>query len=284
MAQRVEETMVDKRLIAAGVAVLVLALAAGGVYWWRQRGAASAVVATPPPPVVTAPLPAPAPAPAPSEPVIRHPIAGADAASAPSPTLDRAALVDLLGSKAANAFIQFDGFVPRIVATVDNLARPHAAPRLWPVHPAAGRFTIERSGETEQIATANAARYTPFVLFAEGIDSRRAVALYRRHYALFQQAWGDLGYPRSYFNDRLVEVIDHLLATPAPAAPVKVRLTEVKGPEPITQPWLRYEYVDPTLEGLSSGQKMLIRMGPENARRLKAKLMELRRLVASGGK
>ena len=271
--------MVDKRLIAAGVAALVLALAAGGVYWWRQRVAPPPGM-TMPPPVARAPVSAPAPAP--SEPVIRHPIEAADAASAPSTTLDRAALVELLGSKMANAFVQFDGFVPRLVATVDNLARPHAAPRLWPVHPTPGRFTVERSGEAEQIATANAPRYTPFVAFAEGIDSRRAVALYRRHYALFQQAWGDLGYPRTYFNDRLVEVIDHLLATPEPAAPVKVKLTEVKGPEPITQPWLRYEFADPKLDTLSSGQKMLIRMGPDNARRLKAKLMEVRRLVASG--
>jgi hypothetical protein len=121
------------------------------------------------------------------------------------------------------------------------------------------------------------------VQFVETVDSPRAVALYRRHYALFQQAYGDLGYPRAYFNDRLVEVIDHLLATPEPAGPVKVRLTEVKGPVAPAQPWVRYEFADPGLEALSSGQKMLVRMGPENARRLKAKLAELRRLVASGG-
>jgi len=271
--------MVDKRVVAGGVVVLVLALAAGGIYWWRQRAAVPPPVALPPP-VATAPLPAPAPAP--SEPVIRHPIEAADAASAPAATLDRAALVELLGNKAATTFLQFDGFVPRLVATVDNLARPHAAPRLWPVHPAAGRFAVERGATSEQIAAANAARYAPFVQFVEGVDSRRAVALYRRHYALFQQAWVDLGYPRGYFNDRLVEVIDHLLATPEVAAPIAVRLTEVKGPQPLTQPWLHYEFADPQLEALSSGQKMLLRMGPDHARRLKAKLAEIRRLVASG--
>lgn len=275
--------MVDKRLIAGGVVVLVLALAAGGALWWRQRGAVPPARLATPPPVAAAPQPAPAPAPA--EPTIRHPIDGAEAASAPAgaaPAIDRATLAELFGHKAANFFLQFDGFVPRVVATVDNLARPHAAPRLWPVNPTAGRFTVERSADAEQIASVNALRYTPFVQFAESIDSPRAVALYRRHYALFQQAWGDLGYPRLYFNDRLVEVIDHLLATPVPAGQVKVKLTEVKGPEPLTQPWLHYEFADPGLEALSSGQKLLIRMGPDNARRLKAKLAELRRLIASG--
>jgi hypothetical protein len=121
-----------------------------------------------------------------------------------------------------------------------------------------------------------------FVRFVEGIDTPRAVALYRQHYTRFQESYADLGYPRGYFNDRLVEVIDHLLATPELSATPRVRLTEVKGPQPMTQPWLHYEYADPALESLSSGQKILIRMGPDNARRLKAKLAEFRRLVAAG--
>jgi hypothetical protein len=272
----------DKRLVAGGV-VLAVALVAGGAYWWKQRGATIPPAYTPP--VATAPDVTRPTAPPPAEPVIRHPIDGAEpAASAPGTPagLDRAALSELVGQKAALTFLQFEGFVPRFVATVDNLARPHAAPRLWPVNPVPGRFTVERTADLEQIAAVNASRYAAFVQFAEGIDTPRAVALYRRHYALFQQAWGDLGYPRAYFNDRLVEVIDHLLATPSPVPPVKVRLTEVKGPQPLTQPWLHYEYADPGLESLSSGQKMLIRMGPENARRLKAKLAEFRRLVATG--
>ena len=273
----------DKRLVAGAVALLVIALGAGGVIWWRQRGASVPPAYTPP--VAAVPETAPPPAPAPSAPVIRHPIETADAAaSAPAgadPAVDRATLIDLLGQKAALAFLQFDGFVPRFVATVDNLARPHAAPRLWPVNPTSGRFTTERAGNAEQIAASNALRYAAFVRFAEAIDTPRAVALYRRHYPLFQQAWGDLGYPRSYFNDRLVEVIDHLLEAPTPAGPVAVRLTEVKGPQPLSQPWLHYEFEDPGLEALSSGRKMLVRMGPENARRLKAKLAEFRRLIAT---
>ena len=61
-----------------------------------------------------------------------------------------------------------------------------------------------------------------------------------------------------------------------------MHLVEVKGEHASRQPWVRYEFVDPQLQALSSGQKMLVRMGPENARRLKAVLAELRRRVATG--
>ncbi|MCC2673139.1 MAG: hypothetical protein K0R58_86, partial [Ramlibacter sp.] len=64
--------------------------------------------------------------------------------------------------------------------------------------------------------------------------------------------------------------------TPEPGAPPEVRLTEVKGPIPSTRPWVRYEFADPQLEALSAGQKVLVRVGPENARPLKQKLRALR--------
>jgi hypothetical protein len=100
-----------------------------------------------------------------------------------------------------------------------------------------------------------------------------------RLYPLFQQSYQELGYPRGYFNDRLVEVIDQLLATPEPVGPLAVHLTEVKGPITSDRPWVRYEFADPALQALPAGSKMLLRMGPDNARRLKAKLAELRAAI-----
>jgi hypothetical protein len=273
------EKRMDKRVVVAGSVLAVVVLAVGGYYFWQsqQPPAPAPIAETPVPPVAQAPAPTPASAPA-----IRNPVEAADAtpADAVAETLDAAALAKLLGQKAVLQFLQTDGFVARIVATVDNLDRPHAAPRLWPVNPMPGRFTVEAAGDAERIAPINAKRYAAFVRFIEGIDSPRAASLYFRHYKLFQQAYVELGYPNGYFNDRLVDVIDHLLAAPEPAGPPAVHLIEVKGSTPSTRPWVRYEYVDPGMEALSSGQKMLIRMGPEQARRIKAKLAEFRRLVA----
>ena len=277
---------ISRGAVAAAAVVIVLALG-GAWYWWQQRSVVEpppALVTTPAPPVAAAP---PAPAPAASPPAIQHPIEpeAPAVAAAPPITLDtsdaliRQALTDLLSSKPVSTWLRTDDFVRRAVATVDGLGSAHSAPRLWPVNPSVGRFIVQRDGETETIGAANAARYANFVGFVESIDVTRAAALYRRHYPLFQSAYQELGYPQGYFNDRLVAVIDQMLATPEPAGALAVRVTEVKGEVPSTQPWLRYEFVDPQLEALPAGSKLLLRMGPDNARRVKAKLRALRNLV-----
>ena len=74
--------------------------------------------------------------------------------------------------------------------------------------------------------------------------------------------------------------MEQLIATPVPAAPPAVALVQVKGEVPSTRPWVRYEYADPQLEALSAGQKILLRMGADNQRRLQAKLVDLRGRVA----
>lgn len=257
------------------------AIVAGGYLWWMHQQATDDVPAERT--AATAPSPAAAAAPA-SEPTIRHPVA---AASQPVPEVDAsdsaiaAALDDLVGSKAVLTFLQTDGFVRRVVATVDNLGRAHAAPRLWPVNPTPGRFGVSGSGDERLVAADNDKRYAPFVEFVEAIDARRAVELYVRLYPRFQQSYEDLGYPGRYFNDRLVEVIDLLLETPEPGVPLAILSVEVKGPEAPKRPWVNYEFADPSLEALAAGQKMLLRTGPHNERRLKAKLREFRREIVA---
>lgn len=272
------------------VVVLVLLAGAGGAWWWQQAQAPVVTPAAPPavtsaPPVAAAPpaLPASEPASGPQNPV--EALAPPDAAL---PTLAGSddpiaqALGDLLGTRDMAAFLQMDGLVRRVVATVDNLGREHTPARLWPVNPTPERFAVVGSGPVQTIGLDNAARYGALVRWIESVDMERAVALYARLYPLFQQAYEELGYPGRYFNDRLVAVIDHLLQAPEPASPVAVKLTEVKGDVPSTRPWVRYEFADPQLQSLSSGQKIMVRVGLENERRLKVRLKALRALVATG--
>lgn len=284
--------MKQRTLLWLAALLAVVCVVAGGVYWWQQQPA----VPVPAVPVGAAPAPAPAAvAPsAPAEPAVRHPIEPETAASAPAsqprplPPADQAdtyvadALSELLGRKAVLGFLSTDRFAARLVATVDNLDRPHAAARLWPVNPMPARFVTSAAADGTLIGADNAKRYAPFVQFIASANTAQTVALYRRLYPLFQQAYEELGYPGKYFNDRVVQVIDHLLQTPEPAGPLKVRLTEVKGPVASTTPWLRYEYEDPALEARSAGQKMLLRTGAAHTRQLKAKLAEVRTLIARG--
>ena len=243
--------------------------------------------------VPEAPAAAPEPASAPAAVVEageRHPIeAPVATASAPAslPPLDeadgvvQAALAELLTRQGVMAFLNADGFVRRAVVTVDNLARPHAASRLWPVQPMPGKLQLLLAGDAELIAADNARRYEPFVGFVVSVEPARAAALYRRLYPLFRQAYAELGYPKGQFNDRLVEVIDHLLAAPEPKQPPSVKLVDVKGEVPSTRPWVRYEYTDPALESLSAGQKIMVRVGVTHERRLKAWLSGFRRAIAT---
>ncbi len=275
------------------IAVSVAAVLGAGLTWWRWQspsGTPAALPSSSAPPEAAPPVPAtPASEPASGPQNLIDGLAPADATPLPaladSDAAVAQALADLLGQPSVASFLQVDGFVRRVVATVDNLPRAQAAARMWPVQMAPRRFSVEGipgGGGQLAIAGSNAGRYGAFVTFAEAIPVDQAVALYARLYPLFQQAYEELGYPGKYFNDRLVAVLDHLLQTPEPTGPLQVQLTEVKGEVPSTRPWVRYEFADPGLQALSSGQKMLVRMGLENERRLKARLAELRKRVATG--
>lgn len=277
------ETLMSKSLLA-GIAALII----GGVaafFWWQQRVPAPA--ADVPPATAQAgrvETPEAAPSQPAALPAIRYPVeTSASAPAAQPPTAGdpdaalRAALSDLIGRDALLRFVLTDDFARRVVATVDNLARHHAAPALWPVQPTPGRFAVETGASGTTLSAANFARYAPFVDLVDSLDVQRTVALYRRLYPILQQAYEDIGFPGRYFNDRLVDVIDHLLATPRMPTPAAVRLTEVKGPIVLQRPWLHYEWSDPSLEALSAGHKMLLRVGPAHAERLERKLAALRR-------
>ena len=267
------------------ILVLIALIGAGGWWYWSQR-------AEPPArPTVVSPAPAaPAAAPAPQA-AASGPQNPLDALAEPDAVLPAladadaavtSALTDLLGAKRVAAFLNVDGFVRRAVATVDNLPRAHAASRMWPVQPSPERFQVQGAGEQQVIGAGNTARYAAFTGFVDAVNAERAASMYARLYPLFQQAYEELGYPGRYFNDRLVAVIDHLLAAPEPAGPIAVRLTEVRGEFSDTRPWTRYEFADPALESLSSGQKMMVRVGLANEKRLKAKLRAFRAQVATG--
>lgn len=271
------------------VVVLVLLVGAGGAWWWQAQGPVAPPA--PLPAVTSAPAVEAAPSALPASESASGPQNPIDALAPPEAALPALAgsddhvaraLGELLDSRDVAAFLQMDGLVRRVVATVDNLGREHAPARLWPVNPTPERFAVEEGGTVQTIASGNAARYGAMVRWIESVDMERAVALYARLYPLFQQAYEELGYPGRYFNDRLVAVIDHLLQAPEPASPVAVRLTEVKGDVPSTRPWVRYEFADPQLQSLSSGQKIMVRVGLENERRLKVRLKVLRGLVAKG--
>ena len=258
--------------------IATLAVVAAALFLW-QRDRASAPVAVKAPEFALEPAAAPPSAAASA----RHYPIDASLAVAPSAaTFDlQAALAELFGLNTVQSMFRLDDFPRRLAATIDNLGRTHAAASLWPVNPAGGRFAVEERDGATFISADNGLRYTPYVLLLETVDLRQAVGIYARIYPALQRAYEELGYPGGYLNDRLVQVIDLLLATPEIDSPVQVHLPPIEGPLRPQRPWLLYEFADPNLQSLASGQKALLRTGSINERRIKARLAEVRRLVTA---
>jgi len=245
--------------IAAGAATVVV-LGGALIYLSMQDRKA-------PPPKQAVSVPAP---PVAEEPPIQHPIAES-AESQPLPHLDQSdqpvfgALSGLVGKAPAEQFIIPQDLVRHVVVTIDNLTAPKAAERLRPFRPVPGQFVAGGSENALVLDPGNYQRYKPMVTLLQDMDTKQLVAIYTRYYPLFQQAYESLGHPPQYFNDRVVQVIDHLLAAP-----------DLKDPVALSQPNVQFEYGDATLESRSAGQKMMMRMGSTNATAVKAKLREIR--------
>lgn len=268
----------DRSMLPWLLGVLLLAaVGGGGAVWWFARGGPEPAP-SPAPQVVSPASPATAP-----QPPIRHPVEQAPAAAPaapvePLPLLGDSdaflfeALAGLLADDGWRALVAGDFLVQRFVATVDNLPRRKIAPHLLPVTPAPGTLAVEGAPEAATLAPANAARYDAHLHLLESVDLQRLVALYVRLYPLFQQAYRDLGTPDGYFNDRLVEVIDHLLAAPDATPPVL-----------LVRPKVFWEFADPALEQRSAGEKLMVRIGPAHAARARVRLAQARALLVAPG-
>lgn len=255
-------------------AILAVGVAVALWYYWASMSA------PPPQPVDTSPPVAAVP-PKPAGPA--HPVERIKPEEAPAvdlvplPSLDQSdeyfklGITDIFGDSIETMLAE-SGMIERVVATVDNLPRNQVSEKIRPVGPLADPFLVdEQDGSgAYTINASNYRRYDPLINLISTADMSKVADLYRRFYPLFQSAYVNLGYPDGYFNDRLVEVIDHLLATP-----------EVTGPIELVRPNVLYEYQDPALEGLSSGQKLMLRLGPDHAAKTKTALQELRGLVTT---
>jgi hypothetical protein len=246
-----------------GVGALIAAALVGFFVWRHYSTHEEAAAVTP--------VARPAPPPAETPPPIANPIPPEPAGAAALPALNdsdqlvRDSIAGVIGNAPASQYLVPQNIARHIVATVDNLGRRKLAVELRPVKPTPGQAVTTSQGDVVALSEANFARYDGAVHVVQSLDVKALAVVYQRLYPLFQQAYEDLGFPGKYFNDRLVEVIDNMLAAP-----------EVPAPIPVVQPKVFYEYADPDLEARSAGQKLLMRMGPANARIIKGQLRAFR--------
>jgi hypothetical protein len=261
----------DKKLLWFLIVVGLIGLVA--IFYPRPAEEPPPVpVALPPPAPVPAPDPAPFDMPEPEpEPAPEFVEKEPREPQPPLPELDEsdaevaAALEEAAGEALVANQLRPESIVRNLVATVDNLTQEALWINARAVPPVSGRFIIEGDEDEPLLGESNFKRYDTVFELVGTVDVEALARAYQHNYPLLQQAYEELGYPGRQFHNRALEVIDHLLETPRVSTPIALE-----------QPHVLYKFADPALEGLSSGQKIMLRIGPENSAVARSKLIELR--------
>ncbi|MEM0514663.1 DUF3014 domain-containing protein [Pseudoalteromonas sp. YIC-827] len=156
-----------------------------------------------------------------------------------------------------------DDLIRRTVVFVNNLAVGRVASNHSPVTKLQQPFTVAE-GEVLTMDPQSFKRYDPYVAILTALDSEQLLGLYQRFEPLFAEAYGEIGEPGTSFEQRLVQAIDLLLATP-----------EMTTQVPLLRDSVTYKYAYSEWESLPPAQKQLLRMGPENVAKVKEVLREL---------
>ena len=159
--------------------------------------------------------------------------------------------------------------VRRAVVLVENISRGQYPQTALPYKPIVEEMQV--SSDDGRLFTMEAASYTRFdaaVAAFVALDTEQTVGLYRLLSPLLQQAYAEIGFRDAEFEQALIKAIDAVLSAP-----------ESEGPLQLVKPSVMYLYADTRLEELANMNKQLIRLGPENSARLKAKLREFKQAL-----
>lgn len=278
---------------------LALLAALAALAWWQWRPVTPDLLPLSPLPGDEAIVPATSQQAAPPGDVLTPPIAMEPATAAPAATPDAplvpsadhpietpapalplpplaesdpeiiAALSEAMDAGLLRRFFDLDTLARRFVICVDLLPSGKLPLQNRLAHRVEGRFTVIEQAEGSLLDPANYARYAPLVQFVTAQDPATLARVYRRFYPLLQQSYEEIGYSGRYFNDRLIAVIDHLLAVEPPTEPVA-----------LVQPKVFFRYADPSVEAASAGHRILYRIGPEHRARVLQWLAAMRTELA----
>lgn len=240
--------------LAAVITVFLLLLAAGGVTYYFMRKPAAPPPA--PPEVSTPAAPAPPPA-APARPANLPPLESSDA-------FVKEQLATLDGDE-WKSWLDSDGLARRFTAAVYAVGEGKSPRRAIERPFLRGNFAVTTVGGKTRIDPASYARYDRIADTVAAIDPAKAAAAYKLLQPLLQEAWEEVGTPGETFEAAALRAIDHLLEAPTAPADAPVYLQDGL-----------YRFEDPALESLTTAQKHLLRMGPENAAKVKEALRNVR--------
>ena len=246
------------KIIGIGLVVIVIIAAGLGIYYYFYGRP------------VKAPISTEEPAAKQISPPLEKPVSGKEVPVISLPALRdsdewlRKKLKDLSSYPKLAEWLKVNDLIRRIAAAVDNIAHgmsPRAHLKFLTPNKS---FTVVNKGEELYLNPQSYRRYDLVADAFASLDAKGAVRIFREVKPLFQEAYQELGYPNQDFQETLVQAIKELLGTPI-----------VKGDIVVVQGVTTYQMADENLEDLDDAQKDLLRMGPQNIRKVQNKLREM---------
>lgn len=168
---------------------------------------------------------------------------------------DSAALIRLLAN---------EQLVRRFVVLVDNISRGEFPQTGLPYRPMPQEMPVRSIDDNLFVMDESAfSRFDQLIDTFVSVDTGQAMSLYRLLSPLFQQAYAEIGNRNINFDDTLRSAINTVLRT-----------SNVEGPFQLVKPSVMFLHADASIENLQDVHKQLVRLGPENTDKLRAKLRE----------
>ncbi len=228
-----------------------------------------------PKPQPAAPPPRAPPAPAAPEPPAPEPPAPAPAEvpppEPPKPWTDeriREVAAGLSARPELTRWLMTEHILGKFAATVEAIGSGRSPRMLVLFLQPEGRFEVTEEGGQEFMAPAGFARYDLFADTFTSLDTPGLAKLYRQLGPELEKTYGEFARPGQTFHQALGKAFAELLQVPVVTARVPLERIEVT-----------LKIGVPELEGMSEAQKHLFRMGPDNVRKIQAKLRELARAL-----
>ncbi|MCG9697825.1 DUF3014 domain-containing protein [Shewanella sp. Isolate11] len=155
--------------------------------------------------------------------------------------------------------------VRHFVVFVDNIAQGELARKVSPLKAPNTNFTVSDVTNKTYLNPDSYHRYDLYADFVSNLNEQQLMQTYDKLTPLLNEAFEELGYQDMSFNQRMIEAINLMLAAPIIEQPIELSSVSVN-----------YKFVDPELEALPNAQKLMIRMGPENSKKVKAAMRKLK--------
>jgi len=149
-----------------------------------------------------------------------------------------------------------------IIANVSDDEDPRK--RMAPMHPAGDFETVEQGGQTFE-SPAAMHRFDSVTDTIDSLDARALTPIWSALHPLISVAYHSVARPGVSVDRAASNALKRLENTQLPAQPIAIKK--------VGKLWL---YADPDMEKEGSVEKLLLRMGPANARKLQQKARELR--------